>query len=70
MDRARFDAALDRGAYAAEVKKDVEDGEIYGVGSTPTIFINGIQLRILSPEGLREAIDRAAADPRKAGSSQ
>ena len=43
LNRARFDAALDRGVYAAEVKKDIEDGEIYGVGSTPTIFINGVQ---------------------------
>ena len=60
LDRARFDAALDRGVYAAEVKKDVEDGEMYGVGSTPTIFINGVQLRVLSAEGLRAAIDRAA----------
>jgi protein-disulfide isomerase len=63
LDRARFDAALDRGTYAAEVKHDVEDGELYGVGSTPTIFINGVQLRVLSPEGLREAIDRAAKSP-------
>ena len=60
LDRAKFDAALDRGTYAAEVKHDIEDGEQYGVGSTPTIFINGVQLRVLSPEGLREAIDRAA----------
>ena len=63
LDRARFDAALDRGTYAAEVKHDVEDGEMYGVGSTPTIFINGVQLRVLSAEGLREAIDRAAKSP-------
>lgn len=63
LDRARFDAALDRGVYAAEVKKDVTDGEMYGVGSTPTIFVNGVQLRTLSAEGLREAIDRAAGKP-------
>jgi protein-disulfide isomerase len=61
LDRAKFDAALDRGLYAAEVKRDIEDGEMYGVGVTPTIFINGVQLRTLSAEGLREAIDRAAA---------
>lgn len=61
LNRARFDAELDRSVYAAEVKKDLEDGELYGVGSTPTIYINGVQLRILSAEGLREAIDRAAA---------
>jgi protein-disulfide isomerase len=64
LDRARFDAALDRGVYAAEVQKDVEDGEMYGVGSTPTIFINGVQLKILSAEGLRAAIDRAAGTPK------
>ena len=60
LNRARFDAALDRGVYAAEIKKDIEDGEMYGVGSTPTIFVNGVQLRVLNAEGLREAIDRAA----------
>jgi protein-disulfide isomerase len=64
LDRARFDAALDRGVYAAEVTKDVQDGEMYGVGSTPTIFVNGVQLTILSAEGLRAAIDRAAGTPR------
>jgi protein-disulfide isomerase len=63
LDRARFDAALDRGVYSAEVQKDVTDGEIYGVGSTPTIFVNGVQLRTLSAEGLKEAIDRATAKP-------
>ena len=61
LDRAKFDAALDRGVYQAEVKRDIEEGEMYGVGVTPTIFINGVQLRTLSSEGLREAIDRAAA---------
>jgi protein-disulfide isomerase len=64
LDRARFDAALDRGVYAAEIKKDIEDGEMYGVGSTPTIFVNGVQLRILNAEGLRAAIDRAAGSPK------
>ena len=35
---ARFDAALDRGTYSAEVKRDIQDGEMYGVGVTPTIL--------------------------------
>ena len=60
LDRARFDAALDRGVYAPEIKKDIEHGEMYGVGSTPTIFINGVQLRVFTADGLRQAIDRAA----------
>jgi protein-disulfide isomerase len=61
LDRAKFDAELDKGVYATEVKHDMDDGEIYGVGSTPSIFINGVLLKTLSAEGLREAIDRAAA---------
>ena len=61
LDRARFDAALDRGVYQAEVKRDIQDAEMYGVGVTPTIFVNGVQLKTLSAEGLRAAIDRAAA---------
>lgn len=69
LDRARFDAALDRGVYAAEVAQDIEDGEMYGVGSTPTIFINGVQLKVLSADGLREAIDKAAKSA-PAGRSQ
>ena len=66
LNRARFDAELDRGMYEAEIRKDLEDGEIYGVGSTPTIFINGVQLRTLNAEGLREAIDRAVGNTTKA----
>ncbi len=61
LNRQKFDAALDSGMYAAEVKRDIADGEIYGVGSTPTLFINGVLLRTLSAEALRQAIDRAAA---------
>ncbi len=61
LDRARFDAALDKGAYAAEVRRDIDDGQIYGIDSTPSIFINGVLLTTLSADGLRSAIDRALA---------
>jgi len=69
LNRTKFDAALDRGVYAAEVDHDVQDGEMYGVSSTPTIFINGVQLRTLNADGLREAIDRATKSA-AAGRSQ
>jgi hypothetical protein len=36
---------------------------MYGVDVTPTIFINGVRLKVLSAEGLRAAIDRAAKGP-------
>ena len=61
LDRARFDAALDKGTYAAEVQHDLVDGENYGVDQTPTIYVNGVVLGTLSDEALRAAIDRALA---------
>ena len=61
LDRAKFDAALDSGKYAAEVKHDLSEGEMYGVDSTPAIFINGVALREMSIEALRAAIDRSLA---------
>lgn len=59
LDRKRFDAELDNGVYAAEVQHDIDDGETYGIDSTPTIYINGVMLREFSAEGIRAAIDRA-----------
>jgi protein-disulfide isomerase len=61
LDRTRFDAALDGGTYVAAVKHDLDDGEVYGIESTPTIFINGVMLGTMSAEGLRAAIDKALA---------
>jgi protein-disulfide isomerase len=71
LDRARFDAALDSGSFAAEVRHDISDGEMYGIESTPTIFINGVKLEVLSTEALRAAIDRALGSaPPKVSSNQ
>jgi protein-disulfide isomerase len=61
LDRVRFDAALDGGKYAAEVKHDIDDGQLYGVDSTPAIFVNGIALTEMSVEALRALIDRGLA---------
>lgn len=68
LNGTRFDTELDRGVHAGEVGKDLEEGEMYGVESTPTIFINGVPLRVLSADGLREAIDRAIARANKSQS--
>jgi protein-disulfide isomerase len=59
LDRTRFDTELDRGIYAADVKHDIDDGQINGVEFTPTIFINGVMLQELTPDALRAAIDKA-----------
>jgi len=71
LNRARFDVELDGGKYAAEVKHDVDDGEIYGIDSTPAVFVNGVALREMSAEALRALINRglAAANPARKLSS-
>lgn len=59
LDRKRFDADLDTEKFAAEVRKDIEDGKRYGITGTPTIFVNGVKIRQFSAENLREAIEKA-----------
>lgn len=58
LNRVQFDAALDGGKYAAEVKHDLDDGQLYGIDSTPAVFVNGVALREMSIEALRALIDR------------
>ena len=61
LNRARFDAELDSGKYAAEIRHDRNDAEIYGIDGTPAIFVNGVALREMSVEALRALIDRGLA---------
>ncbi len=41
LNTVKFDACLDNGDMAEEVKKDAVDGQSYGVSGTPAFFING-----------------------------
>jgi protein-disulfide isomerase len=61
LDRKRFDADLDSGKFDADIRRDMEEGETYGIEGTPTIFINGVMLTKFSDAGLREAIEKAFA---------
>ena len=61
LDRTRFDADLNSGKFDADILRDIEEGETYGIEGTPTIYINGVMLTSLGVDGLREAIDRALA---------
>ncbi len=70
LNRAQFDAELDSGKYAPEVRHDVSEGEMYGIDSTPTIFVNGVALRVFSADGLKQAVDRALAGPNASRGSQ
>lgn len=55
----QFELDFNSKKIAAEVRKDMTDGESYGIGSTPTIYVNGVRVRNLSPAGFRAAIGRA-----------
>ena len=61
LDRKRFDAEFESEKYETEIRRDMEDGEMYGIEGTPTIFINGVILTPseFSADGLRAAIERA-----------
>jgi protein-disulfide isomerase len=58
LNAVKFIAAMVSGKFKAEIQKDVADGTMYGINSTPTIFVNGVKLRELSTPALREAIER------------
>lgn len=61
LDRKRFDAEFESGKYEADVRRDLEEGEIYGIEATPTIYINGVMLTEFSADGLRRAIEKGFA---------
>jgi protein-disulfide isomerase len=57
LDAERFARGLDSESSGVRVIHDVREGRVYGVKWTPTLFVNGIQLR----GDLRPAIDDALA---------
>ncbi len=67
LDRKRFDAEFDTDKYDTDIRRDIEDGEMYGVEGTPTIYINGVMLTEFSAQGLRAAIEKAFARAPKRG---
>ena len=59
LDRRKFAADMKNPQFAAEIQKDISDGESYGVGGTPTIFVNGVMVRNLTARAFRAAIENA-----------
>ncbi len=56
LNSASFDLCLDLNKAAAEVKKDMQDGQVHGVRGTPAFFINGQQLSGAQPFSVFEQI--------------
>jgi predicted DsbA family dithiol-disulfide isomerase len=62
LDVARFRADRQAGDLRARVMEDGKGGEGRGVKNTPTIFINGSELRAgFTKDKLRETIEAALA---------
>lgn len=62
LDAERFEAQRQDPALQGLVRRDLEEGNAAGVRGTPTVFINGKQMRgRMSLEGFREAIDAVLA---------
>jgi protein-disulfide isomerase len=57
LDRVRFDKALDSGKFAETVQRDIEEGIMLGVDSTPAVFINGRRALEKSYEALKANIE-------------
>lgn len=68
LNQQPFDACLDSDRYAAEVQRDMDDGQKLGVSGTPTFFIEGRRLTGAQPlEKFTELIDDELARKAKDG---
>jgi protein-disulfide isomerase len=62
IDGTKFDACLDGGKFASQIKANVDAGQAAGVQGTPHFFINGRQLSGAQPiERFKEVIDQELA---------
>ena len=60
LDMKKFNGALDSGKHKDKILSDLDDGEKFGVTSTPTFFINGQMNRgALNLDQFKSAIDKA-----------
>jgi protein-disulfide isomerase len=58
LDTGAFNACVDSGKYTDRVRKGLEEGTALGVGSTPSVFINGRLLMGAQPfEAFQAIID-------------
>ena len=65
LNARQFELDFNAEKTTAEIKKDMADGQSYGVGGTPTIYVNGVKVRQLTAEAFRDAITAALARNQK-----
>lgn len=57
LNAAQFEIDFNSEKTAAEVRKDMSDGEALGISGTPTIFVNGRRVRNISAETITAMIE-------------
>ncbi len=57
LDMARFDKDVENPSLAQEVAADIKLGTDSGVRGTPSVYVNGVQLKDRSMAGFRAAIE-------------
>lgn len=63
LDTAEFNECLDSGKHAAEISKDMQDGQAAGIRGTPGFVINGRVISGAQPyANFKAAIDAALAE--------
>ena len=65
MDEGRFIKDLADSGSDAIINKDVEQGKAVGVGSTPTFFLNGVQVPGAQDIGIYSMVIDALISPKK-----
>jgi protein-disulfide isomerase len=60
VSQSKFQSCLDGGEFAAKVQADLQEGSAFGVGGTPTTFVNGTPVEGAVPYAeLKAAVDAA-----------
>ena len=60
LNRSAFDACMSSAKYAGRIQASLEEGNLLGVGSTPTFLISGrLYPAVLTSDSLRAIVERA-----------
>lgn len=61
LNEKQFDADIRSEKTAADIDRDIWDGEMLQISGTPTVYVNGIRMRRISTISLREALTSVLA---------
>lgn len=59
LDGEKYKKSLDEQEVKSIIDKDKADGNLFGVDSTPTFFLNGKKLKLFTPQDLISAVEEA-----------